>query len=119
MSNFKIKSIPFASLALAPVGFAQACPGGGFGYQDGNQGWWGMPMMGWGGGWGLGIFGGIISLLFWIALIIAIIYFTKHFMRDDRGSREDDATEILKKRYAKGEITKEDYDRMKKELEKM
>ncbi|OGI29096.1 MAG: hypothetical protein A2288_02120 [Candidatus Moranbacteria bacterium RIFOXYA12_FULL_44_15] len=78
-----------------------------------------MPMMGWGGGWGFGVFGMIISLLFWAALIIAVVYLIKYLGRGAHHAPGEDAAEILKKRYAKGEITKEDYDRMKKELEKM
>jgi putative membrane protein len=41
-------------------------------------------------------------------------------MRGDKWIKrggEESALEILKKRYARGEITKEEYDKMKKEIE--
>ena len=73
-----------------------------------------------GNGLGLGIFGAIISLIFWILVIIAIVYLVKYLLYGgNRGVREDEALEMLKKRYAKGEVSKEEYDRMKKELDKM
>jgi putative membrane protein len=54
-------------------------------------------------GWGMG-FGWIGMLLFW-GLLIA-------------GVKEESALEILKKRFAKGEITKDDFTRMKDDLAK-
>ena len=46
-----------------------------------------------------------------IALVVFLV------RRTGGGSRNESATEILKKRYAKGEITKEEYESMKKDIE--
>lgn len=51
--------------------------------------------------------------IIWIVIIIVIIWFVSDKMKP----KNDDAMEVLKKRYAKGEISKEEYDRIKKELE--
>jgi putative membrane protein len=73
-----------------------------------------------GNGLGLGIFGAVISLIFWILVIFGIVYLIKYLIRGRQGGEQEEETqEILKKRYAKGEISKEEYDQMKKELDKM
>ncbi|MDY0186208.1 MAG: SHOCT domain-containing protein [Desulfuromonadaceae bacterium] len=65
-------------------------------------------------------FGGIFMWLFMIILVGAIAYFG--FYRSKTAgtsvsSTEGSPTEILKKRYVKGEITKEEFDRLKKDIE--
>jgi putative membrane protein len=76
--------------------------------------------MGWGYGWGFPHmwFGGAFMALFWIAVIIAIVYVVKALNRTSTGSQVagDTPLDIVKKRYAKGEITKEEFDRMKEDL---
>ncbi|MDI6797042.1 MAG: SHOCT domain-containing protein [Desulfatibacillaceae bacterium] len=77
------------------------------------------------GGWdhmmGYGGYGG---MLMWLILIIfagVIIYFVvSQSKRTDNSidSRGESPSEILKKRYAKGEISKEEFDRIKSEIEK-
>jgi len=55
----------------------------------------------------------------WIIMIVLIgvlIYLFIQFPKAKAGSPET-PLEILKKRYSKGEITKEDFDRMKRDLE--
>ncbi len=69
------------------------------------------PMMGW---WGLG--GHIIGILILVLLIVFIIRFAGMAGHGYyRGSGES-ALDILKKRYAKGEISKDDFEKMKKDI---
>jgi putative membrane protein len=76
----------------------------------------GYGMMG--GGWWM-LFGWLFMILFWAAIILLIIWLYKQIRGPEvkPGTTGETATEILKKRYASGEITKEQYDEMKKELE--
>lgn len=75
-----------------------------------------------GGGYGyMGGFGSFFMILFWGLIIWAIVAGVKssshgcgHSHGD--GVKKDDATELLRIRYAKGEITKEQFDQMKKDL---
>lgn len=63
-------------------------------------------------GFGMG-FGFIFMLLFWGALIWLIVTLVNAAQSN---KREDDALSILKKRYAAGEISKKQYEEMKKAL---
>lgn len=62
-------------------------------------------------------FGGVFMWLIFLVLIGAVIYFVvrgEKWMK--RGEGDETALDILKKRYAKGEITRQEYEEMKKEL---
>jgi putative membrane protein len=77
------------------------------------------PGMGW--GYGMGGFGSIIMLVFWIAVIVGIIFLVRWLVvsmgSSGRSARsEDSALEILKRRYARGEINKEEFQEKKKDL---
>jgi putative membrane protein len=67
------------------------------------------------------IIGGILSIIFWIFLILLLVRFLRggrwHRSRMWRDWHESSAIEILKERYAKGEITKEQFEQMKKDVE--
>jgi len=79
--------------------------------------------MGWGGA-GFG-FGWIIMILFWGLVIWAIIMLAKNLSdggccsaKNDRKEQTgSNAMNILKERYAKGEISKEEFERMKIDLQ--
>lgn len=87
-------------------------------------------MMGnyYGGMGGFG-FGWIVTLLFWGLIIWAIFAVVRgisgrgccsgsHHDHDGKGGHEgNSALAILKERYAKGEINKEDFEKMKKDVE--
>jgi putative membrane protein len=66
--------------------------------------------MGWGGLFG---FGWIFMIVFWGLVIWGILA----LVQNERGRRDGrNTTDIIKERYAKGEITKEEFERMKKDL---
>ena len=81
-------------------------------------------MMGWGfgnyGGYGMGWIGPIIMIVFWGALITGIVFLIRFLVRQGGGSGSqggrEPALDILKKRYAKGELGREEFEAMRKDL---
>ena len=74
------------------------------------------PMHGPGSGWPMMHYGyGGWFMLLILVIVVAIAFYFIVQTQKGRTARET-PLEILKKRYAKGEITKEDYDRMKQDL---
>jgi putative membrane protein len=75
-------------------------------------------MWGWNagmGGWM--IFGGIIMLAFWAGIIFLVIWgIRKITERGTTSSSVHTPLDIAKERYARGEITKEQYEQIKKDL---
>lgn len=57
-------------------------------------------------------FGGMFMILFWVMLLLLCVA----LVRKGGSSEKETAEEILKKRYARGEISQEEFARMKKEL---
>ncbi|MEW6740212.1 MAG: SHOCT domain-containing protein [Nitrospirota bacterium] len=77
---------------------------------------WGDWMHGYGMGWGW--FGFIFMIAFWVLVILGIVYLVKAIAgRGAASSKEETALDILKKRYAKGEIDAEEFARKKRDLE--
>ena len=78
-------------------------------------------MMPWDGGtphWGGHWFGGIVMMLFWVLVVAGIVALARGLYT--RGSGPDSAREspleILKRRYAKGEIDKAEFEEKRKDL---
>lgn len=72
---------------------------------------------GFGAGWT--IFGGVMMLLFWVAVLALIAAAIRALMRSSNRSAQPSssgALEILKERYARGEITKDQFDSMQHDL---
>ena len=61
-----------------------------------------------------------IMMSIWIILIVTVIYYLLKNSKTSSSSQSlnDSPLEILRKRYAKGEITKEEFEKMKWDLEK-
>ena len=80
----------------------------------------GGGMMGWGGfgGYGMGFVGWIFMLLFWGLIVVGVVLVVRWLWDQGRPGMggADSSLEILKRRYARGEISKEEFDRMKQDL---
>lgn len=74
---------------------------------------WGPEMMGWGGGF--------FMVIFWVVVIVGIVLLVKWLSASsgkDTGSfAKESPMEILKRRYAAGEIGKEEFEEKKKDLQ--
>jgi len=75
--------------------------------------WSGFEGMGW--GW-IGL--GLVHMVFFWGLVILIVAALVKWLAGGGAPPlgPESAMEILKKRYAKGDITREEYERMKREL---
>ncbi len=76
----------------------------GWGTNFGSMGWWGGPLY--------------MHVLFWIALIFGIVWAIRQIFPGvaTKGPRLSEAEEILKRRYASGEIGPEEFAQKKKDL---
>jgi putative membrane protein len=75
---------------------------------------YGHEGMMWGFGWWW-------MMIFWIAVIVGLVFLVKWLVEQGRADRkisppEESALDILKKRYAKGEINKEEFEQKKRDL---
>jgi len=77
-----------------------------------------MGGFGFGGMW----FGGILMLAFWVLIIGGAVWLVVTLARNNQGATATTTASgqtplaILQARYAKGEITKEQYDQMRRDL---
>ncbi len=98
-----------ALLSAPATSFAQGERPAGWGAGPGMMGWGILPWL-----------NPIMMLMFWVAIILGIIFFIRWQVDSRVGSRspksEDSPLDILKKRYARGEIGKEEFEEKKKDL---
>jgi putative membrane protein len=103
----------YLELSLMMItGLLVSCTGEGYYGPQGHGGW--GPMMHYGFGYG-GMFMWIIFLIVIGLLIYFIVQAQK--AKDQMPTQNESHLDILKRRYAKGEIAREEYERMKKDLE--
>jgi putative membrane protein len=70
---------------------------------------WGPGMM-WGTGW-------IFMIILWGLFIVGLIFFIRYLIGATKTSRgEESPLDILKKRYARGEINREEFEQKKRDL---
>ena len=85
-------------------------------YSNWHMGRWMM------GDWGMGWFGMILMIIFWGLIIVGIVSFVKWLIQTtgSRGgsivSNGSKPMDILKERYAKGEIARDEFESMKKDI---
>jgi len=86
------------------------------GYDDWHMG---SGMM---GGWGMGWFGGIFMIVFWVLVIVGLIFLIKWLVQTTRNdsqpgrSGSSRALDILHERYARGDIDRQEFEEKKKDL---
>ena len=79
--------------------------------------------MGYGHGfWGMGWYGGILMILLWVLVIVGIVIAVRHMLAGGMKSASPDHTapaphDILRERYARGEISTEEYEERKRVLD--
>ncbi len=90
----------------------------GFGMMGGYGGYGGM--MGGYGGFGFNLLGMIVPLVFWalilVGIMLLVVWVVLNVSKTSQPSNSDPAIEILKARYVRGEITKEQFNAIKRDL---
>ena len=79
-----------------------------------NWGW--GNMVGYGAWWGMGW---LFMVLFWLAIILAVVALLKWLIgtsSHSEGPRTKDAIDILRERYARGEIGRDEFQEKKRDL---
>ena len=85
-------------------------------YSNWHMGRWMM------GNWGMGWFGMIFMVLFWGLIIVGLVFLIRWLIQATGGRRHSgvsmssSAMNILKERYARGEINRDEFESMKKDL---
>ena len=84
--------------------------------QERGYGWgWGMhPMWGVWGAWGIAMM--VMMLLFWGVVIVGIVLGIRWLVDQGREPQRDTAMDILRQRYARGDVTKEEFEAKKRDL---
>lgn len=70
-------------------------------------------MMYWFGG--MGLFGGLLMLVFWVAVVLLIVWLVRSVLAAGH-TTGDTPLAILKRRYAAGEISQEEYEQTRRIL---
>lgn len=98
-------------LLMPANAWAQASPGAG------QYSCWGPHMMGWGGGWSGMIFGPLMMILVLALPVVAVVLLIR-WLGGSRGSASPGQTplDILRERYARGEIDKEEFEERRRTL---
>jgi putative membrane protein len=58
----------------------------------------------------------IMMILFWALIIVAVVVVIRWLVGQGKELRPDSALEILRQRYARGEINKEEFESRKRDL---
>ncbi len=66
----------------------------------------------------MGALGGLMMLVIWVLVIVGLVYLIRWLAQSVKKSetKEETALDLLKKLYAKGEISKEEFEEKKKDL---
>jgi putative membrane protein len=74
--------------------------------------WETHPMWWW--GWGMGMMA--MMFLFWVVFVVGLVVAIRWLLGKSKEAKTDSALEILRQRYARGEINKEEFEAKRKDL---
>ena len=85
-------------------------------YNDWHMGRWMMD------GWGMGWFGMVSMIMFWGLIIVGLVTLIRWLIQNTNSKGHNSVSEgttaidILKERYARGEIDRDEFESMKKDI---
>jgi putative membrane protein len=110
--TMKMKKFLKLSPLLTVAGLLLFCSGCGYCGPQGSRGWGHMMY------YGFGIGGMFMRLLFLVAIGLLVYFIFQNQKKKSQTPPENEGPlDILKKRYARGEITKDEFESMRKDLE--
>ena len=90
-------------------------PGSGLAQERAYEWSWGMHPMSWmWGAWGVVMM--LMMLVFWGLVIAGIVLGIRWLAKSSEGRRSDTALEILRQRYARGEIDRQEFEAKRRDL---
>ena len=93
---------------------AAAVPVSAWAQERGDWGWGMHPMSWMWGGWGLAMM--LMMLVFWGALIVGIVLAIRWLAGQGGRASSDRALDILRERYARGEIDMDEFEAKRRDL---
>lgn len=115
MSRLSIRNWSRAARALTGPLAGAMTPGAAWAQERGGDWGWGMHPMSWmWGTWGLGMM--VMMLVFWGLVITGIVLAIRWLAGQGEKSRSDRALDILRERYARGEINKDEFEAKQRDL---
>lgn len=110
-----MRRVGLIRMLMAVVAFTMLVPHPGWAQERVYEWGWGMhPMSGLWGIWGMVMM--LMMLVFWGVVIAGIVLGIRWLAHPGRESKSDTALEILRQRYARGEINKEEFEARKRDL---
>lgn len=75
-------------------------------------------MMGWYGGLGgMGLVGGLLMVLVWVVVLVLVVWAVRALFPGTHGTERTGPLDLLKRRYAAGEITYAEYEQARRAIE--
>ena len=103
------------SVALAMAASGLGAPALAWAQERGGDWRWGMHPMSWmWGAWGLGMM--VMMLVFWGLVIAGVVVAIRWLAGQGGRSGSDRALDILRERYARGEINKDEFEAKQRDL---